>query len=108
MSHRLPNYLNMASTIQCPDGAAYSVCLTDLPHHILHNILIYLDEQSLCKAAQTCNLFLRLAGMPCVHLRFACVKHIVEEVNGLLLLLQATQICGKTDLSRQVRLLLSG
>ena len=39
------------------------VHLLDLPEHVLHDAFQYLDTWSLCQAAQTCRLFLRLAGL---------------------------------------------
>ena len=42
---------------------ALPTCVLDLPEHILINTFRYLNEISLCRAAQACRLFLRLAGM---------------------------------------------
>ena len=39
------------------------VHLLDLPEHVLHDAFQHLDTWSLCQAAQTCRLFLRLAGL---------------------------------------------
>ena len=47
---------------QCDEQDTCHISLMYLPEHILNKTFAYLDEDSLCKVAQTCRLFLRLAG----------------------------------------------
>ena len=49
--------------LHCPQRKALSFCITDLPEPILRITFVHLDVHALCSAAQTCRLFLRLAGM---------------------------------------------
>ena len=53
------------SSALCHEPDDRHAYLTDLPEHILQDVLVHLDEKSLCKAAQTCRLFLRVAGVQC-------------------------------------------
>lgn len=44
------------------EPAAMQAGIVDLPEHIISDVFSHLDIPSLCNAAQTCRLYLRLAG----------------------------------------------
>ena len=89
---------------QSPEPDAFPIRVLDLPEYAVNNAFRHLDRVSLCKAAQACRLFLRLAGMHRLQ-RNPCLVDIYlpsGSSNVPRHVLQAIPISGRAAVSYQV------